>query len=63
MEANKALVHRFSEELWNERNVALADNLFAEDCVTHQLRFGNDPTGAPRGPALKSVLPSFAREN
>ena len=50
-QANKAIVTRFIEELWNQRKLALADNLFAEDCVTHQLRFGNDPAGAPRGPA------------
>lgn len=51
MEANKAVVQRFIEELWNQRKIELADELFAEDCITHQLRFGNDPAGAPRGPA------------
>jgi len=51
MEPNKVVVRRFIEELWNQRKLALADDLFAEDCVTHQLRFGNDPAGAPRGPA------------
>ena len=50
-QANKAVVHRFIEELWNQRKLGLADNLFAEDCVTHQLRFANEPAGAPRGPA------------
>lgn len=49
-QANKAIVRRFIEELWNQRKLELADELFAEDCVTHQLRFGNDPAGAPRGP-------------
>jgi steroid delta-isomerase-like uncharacterized protein len=50
-QANKAVVHRFIEELWNQRKLALADDLFVEDCITHQLRFGSDPAGAPRGPA------------
>jgi len=54
VETNKTIVRRFIEELWNQRKLALADDLFAEDCVTHQLRFGNDQVGAPRGPeALK----------
>jgi predicted ester cyclase len=51
MVANRAVVQRFIEELWNQRKLALADDLFAEGCVTNQLRFGNDPAGAPRGPA------------
>jgi steroid delta-isomerase-like uncharacterized protein len=51
VEANKAIVRSFFEELWNQRKLSLAEELFAEDCVTHQLRFGNDPAGAPRGPA------------
>ena len=51
VETNKTIVRRFIEELWNQRKLALADDLFAEDCVTHQLRFGNDPAGSPRGPA------------
>ena len=51
MESNKVVVQCFIEELWNQRMLALADDLFAVDCITHQLRFGNEPAGGPRGPA------------
>ena len=48
-EQNKALVKRFIEQMWNQRQLELADELFAPDCVTHQLR-GADSSGAPRSP-------------
>ncbi len=51
-EANKMMVRRFIEELWNQRKLELADELFSADCVTHQLRLGADPAGAPRGPEV-----------
>ena len=51
-EQNKAVVRRFIEEMWNQRKLELADELFAQDCVTHQLRGGEDSTGAPRSPDL-----------
>jgi len=51
-QGNKAIVRRFIEELWNQRKLTLADDLFAEDCVTHQLRVGTDPAGVPRGPEV-----------
>jgi len=38
---NKAIVQRFIEELWNNRNRDVADEIFAADCVTHQLRSGS----------------------
>jgi steroid delta-isomerase-like uncharacterized protein len=38
-EENKALVHRFVEEFWNEGNMAAADELMAVDAVIHM------PTG------------------
>jgi steroid delta-isomerase-like uncharacterized protein len=50
IEANKRIVLKFIEELWNKRRLELAHELFDENCITHQLRVGNDPAGAPRGP-------------
>src|SRR5688572_7396279 len=49
-ELNKAIVTRFYEELWNNRNISVADEIFARDCVTHQLRSGAVSAGAPRSP-------------
>jgi steroid delta-isomerase-like uncharacterized protein len=49
-EQNKAVVTRFIEEMWNQRKLEVADELFALDCVTHQLRTGADALGAPRSP-------------
>jgi steroid delta-isomerase-like uncharacterized protein len=34
-EANKSLVRRFGEELWERRNLAVVDELCAEDFVYH----------------------------
>jgi len=47
---NKKIVRRFIEEMWNQRKLRIADELFAADCVTHQLRTGEDPAGVPRSP-------------
>lgn len=44
------VITRFVEELWNERRLEVADAIFAEDCVTHQLRSGLPDEAAPRGP-------------
>jgi predicted ester cyclase len=49
-EQNKIIVKRFIEEMWNQRKLEVADKLFAVNCVTHQLRSGEDPTGVPRSP-------------
>jgi steroid delta-isomerase-like uncharacterized protein len=49
-EQNKAVVKRFIEEMWNQRKLELADELFAPDCITHQLRTGADAQGSPRSP-------------
>jgi predicted ester cyclase len=49
-EQNKKIVARFIEEMWNQRNLQAADELFAGNCVTHQLRSGEDSAGAPRSP-------------
>ena len=45
---NKKIVNRFIAEMWNQRKLEVADELFAADCVTHQLRSGEDPSGSPR---------------
>lgn len=49
-ERNKAVVRRFYEELWNARKASVADEIFAPDCVTHQLESGAEVGGAPRSP-------------
>ncbi len=48
---NKKLIARFFEELWNGRNLDIADELFAENYQTHQLRSGGASVPAPRDPA------------
>ena len=45
---NKAIVRRFYEELWNERKIEIADEIFAPDCVTHQLQSGSEDVGTLR---------------
>jgi hypothetical protein len=40
MEQEKHIIQRFVEELWNARKLDVADQIFSEDCVTHQLRSG-----------------------
>ena len=48
-EENKALVHRWFDEVWNKGREEAIDELFAEEGVAHGLA---DETGAPlRGPA------------
>ena len=56
IDANKDVVRRFYEELWNRGNLDAADQLVAEDYVRHDLR----PGDAPAGPAgQKAVAEKF----
>ncbi len=56
----KQLISRFVEELWNERRLDVADAIFANDCVTHQLRSGLPADAVPRGPeAIKEHVASW----
>jgi steroid delta-isomerase-like uncharacterized protein len=50
MDLAKHIVQRFVEELWNARRLEVADQIFSENCVTHQLRSGVLDEPAPRGP-------------
>lgn len=50
MEQAKQIIKRFVEELWNARKLDVADQIFSEDCVTHQLRSGVLAEPARRGP-------------
>jgi predicted ester cyclase len=50
MEPAKHIIKGFVEELWNARRLDVADQIFSEDCVTHQLRSGVLAEPARRGP-------------
>lgn len=50
METAKHIIERFVEELWNARRLDVADEIFSEDCVTHQLRSGAVAEPVRRGP-------------
>ena len=49
-ENNEAVLRRFIDELWNARRLEVAGEIFADDCVTHQLKSGSELTSAPRDP-------------
>jgi steroid delta-isomerase-like uncharacterized protein len=51
-DANKQLVLRFYDELWNRGNFDAADELVADDYVRHDLRRGD----APPGPAGQKAV-------
>ena len=48
VERHKALVWRFYDEVWNKGNMDVADEIFADDYVRHDLRPGTAPPG-PEG--------------
>jgi steroid delta-isomerase-like uncharacterized protein len=50
MEPARDIIKRFVDELWNARRLDVADQIFSEDCVTHQLRSGVLGEPAHRGP-------------
>ena len=50
MEEAKDIIRRFVEELWNARQLDVADEIFSEECVTHQLHSGVLAEPAWRGP-------------
>ena len=50
MDDPKHVIRRFVEEFWNERRLDLADTIFADDCVTNQLKSGTPTDPVPRGP-------------
>jgi steroid delta-isomerase-like uncharacterized protein len=47
-EENKAVVQRFIDEVWNNRNYDLIESIFAEDHVNHDPADPN-PAGGPQG--------------
>ena len=51
LDTNAALVHRLFERVFNQREVDLCDELFADDYVEHAVApFANEEPGAVRGP-------------
>ena len=54
--ANKALIGRFYEEVWNRGNLAVCDEVFADDYVRHDAR-ATDPPPGPEG--QKQIAAAF----
>src|SRR5712691_2464135 len=48
IEENKALIRRFSEEVWNKGNLDVVKEIFAEDYGRHEWRPGK-PLRGPEG--------------
>jgi steroid delta-isomerase-like uncharacterized protein len=56
VEANKALVRRFYEEVWDRGNLDVADEVFAPEYVRHDFR-GGEPEPAAAG--QKNIAAAF----
>jgi steroid delta-isomerase-like uncharacterized protein len=54
-EQNKALIHRLNEELWNDRNIAALDQIFAADFVDRTAF----PGFAPGREGLRQMVTMF----
>lgn len=56
----RSIVHRFTEELWNGRDLSVADDIIDPSCVTHQLRSSSRSLEFVRGPeTLKAHVGEF----
>lgn len=49
-DANTTLVRRFVDDLWNAANLAVADEIFAADCMPHTLHHNTVDFGGRYGP-------------
>jgi steroid delta-isomerase-like uncharacterized protein len=56
-EEHKAIIRRFYEEVWNRGNLDVADEIFTDDYVRHDLR----PGTAPPGPAGQKAVAGLFR--
>jgi steroid delta-isomerase-like uncharacterized protein len=65
-ESNKALVRRFYDEVWAKGNLDVADDLFADDYVRHDLRAAEaepGPEGQKRiAAAFRAAFPDLTWE-
>lgn len=58
VDANKALIRRFYEQVWDKGNLDVADEVFAADYIRHDLR----QTAAPPGPPGQKQVAAAFRE-
>jgi hypothetical protein len=55
VENNKQLIVRFFEEVWNQRKLEIADDIFDNDCHTFQLQSGTPATTSIRMMTLHRI--------
>jgi steroid delta-isomerase-like uncharacterized protein len=55
-EQHKAMICRFYDEVWNNGNLDVADEIFADDYVRHDLRPGTAPPGPEGQKAVASLF-------